>query len=329
MSDDMTKNLDCDTVNDIDIIDDIQSPDISTAEKSGKTEDLDGLAGGDSIQTYLQQIGKINLLTKDEELKLAKIKDSETDKNKIDEAKNKLVDANLRLVVSIAKKYTGRGLSFLDLIQEGNMGLMKAVDKFDYKKGYKFSTYATWWIQQSISRAIADKSRIIRLPMHLIDTISKIKKASISLVTKLGRTPTKQELADELNIPLSKLSEIATTTQTTISIDNPINQKDDSSKIVDMIVDESYINPDSVVFNESILEDTNKILNTLTQKEKDILILRYGLDATGERRTLEEVSNYFEVSRERIRQIENRAIAKLKKKFRNNALSQEIKDYLK
>ena len=329
MNENITKNTNCNIEENIDIdnLPEITDSGLDNAAKN--TGDYGESTGEDSIQAYLQQIGRINLLSKEDELELAKIKDSETDKEKVDKAKNKLVDANLRLVVSIAKKYIGRGLSFLDLIQEGNMGLMKAVDKFDYRKGYKFSTYATWWIQQSITRAIADKSRIIRLPMHLIDTLGKIKKASMILVTRLGRTPTKQELADELNISLSKLSEITSTAQSTVSIDNPITQKEDSGKLVDSIVDESYTNPDNMVISENLLEDTNKILNSLTQKEKDILILRYGLDATGQRRTLEEVSNYFEVSRERIRQIENRAIAKLKKKFRNQEISQEIQDYLK
>ena len=329
MNDNMTKNTNCNIEENIDIDNLPETTDSGLDNAAKNTGDYGEPTGEDSIQAYLQQIGRINLLSKEDELELAKIKDSETDKEKVDKAKNKLVDANLRLVVSIAKKYIGRGLSFLDLIQEGNMGLMKAVDKFDYRKGYKFSTYATWWIQQSITRAIADKSRIIRLPMHLIDTLGKIKKASMILVTRLGRTPTKQELADELNISLSKLSEITSTAQSTVSIDNPITQKEDSGKLVDSIVDESYTNPDNMVISENLLEDTNKILNSLTQKEKDILILRYGLDATGQRRTLEEVSNYFEVSRERIRQIENRAIAKLKKKFRNQEISQEIQDYLK
>ncbi len=291
-------------------------------------ENSENPSADDSVKIYLAQIGRIPLLSKEEELEIAKTKDEDPDKDKAEAAKNKLIDANLRLVVSIAKKYTGRGLSFLDLIQEGNLGLMKAVDKFDYKKGYKFSTYATWWIQQSITRAIADKARIIRLPMHLIDTIGKIKKTSLKLLTKLGRTPTKQEIADELGISLKKLAEISNSAQTTISIDNPTNQKEDANKIIDYIVDESYSNPDNLVSDENMQYDTTKLLSCLSQKERDVIILRYGLK-TGQKLTLEEVSNYFNVSRERIRQIENRAISKLKKWCRSHNISEDLEDYIK
>ena len=272
-------------------------------------ESIEGINADDSVKIYLQQIGKIPLLKRDEELEVAKkIKEEHCELSR-----KILINANLRLVVSIAKKYVGRGLSFLDLIQEGNVGLIRATEKFDYEKGYKFSTYATWWIQQSITRAIADKSRMIRLPMHLIDTLSKIKKTSLMLVTKLGRTPTKQELADEMGISLKKLAEVTKSAQSTISIDTPTNQKDDANKIIDYIVDESSTTPDSIVSDENLQIDTTKMLSSLSPKERDVLILRYGLDSTGQKRTLEEVSTYFSVSRERIRQIENRAIAKLKK----------------
>ena len=279
----------------------------------------------DSVKIYLQQIGKIPLLSKEEELEIAK---------KIKEYKSELsqkilINANLRLVVSIAKKYIGRGLSFLDLIQEGNLGLIRATEKFDYKKGYKFSTYATWWIQQAITRAIADKARMIRLPMHLIDTLSKIKKTSLHLITKLGRTPTKQELADEMGISLSKLAEITKSAQSTISIDTPTTQKEDSNKIIDYIVDETSTNPDTLVSNETLQMDTTMMLDNLSPKERDVLILRYGLDAGGQKRTLEEVSTYFNVSRERIRQIENRAIAKLKKYCKSQDIVQDIQSYIK
>lgn len=287
-------------------------------------ESLDDINADDSVKIYLQQIGKYPLLTKDEERKVAKsIKETNNDL-----ARKTLINANLRLVVSIAKKYVGRGLSFLDLIQEGNVGLIRATEKFDYEKGYKFSTYATWWIQQSITRAIADKSRMIRLPMHLIDTLTKIKKTSTMLITKLGRTPTKQELADAMGISLKKLSEINKSTQTTISIDNPTNQKEDANKIIDYIVDESLNTPDAMVTDENLQFDTTKMLETLSQKERDVLILRYGLDS-GEKQTLEEVSNRFNVSRERIRQIENRALSKLKKLAKQKDISSDLKSYLK
>ena len=288
-------------------------------------ESIEGINADDSVKIYLQQIGKIPLLKRDEELEVAKkIKEEHCELSR-----KILINANLRLVVSIAKKYVGRGLSFLDLIQEGNVGLIRATEKFDYEKGYKFSTYATWWIQQSITRAIADKSRIIRLPMHLINTLSKIKKTSLMLVTKLGRTPTKQELADEMGISLKKLAEVTKSAQSTISIDTPTNQKDDANKIIDYIVDESSTTPDSIVSDENLQIDTTKMLSSLSPKERDVLILRYGLDSTGQKRTLEEVSTYFSVSRERIRQIENRAIAKLKKFCKAKSMSSDLKNYLK
>jgi RNA polymerase primary sigma factor len=291
-------------------------------KEDGSIENIDA---EDSVKIYLQQIGKIPLLTKEEEVEIArKIKE-----DNCEWSRKILINANLRLVVSIAKKYTGRGLSFLDLIQEGNMGLIRATEKFDYKKGYKFSTYATWWIQQSITRAIADKARIIRLPMHLIDTLGKIKKTSIMLSTKLGRTPTKHELADELGISVKKLSEISKSAQSTISIDTPTNQKDDANKIIDYIVDESTTTPDLLVSEENMQFDTTKMLNSLSEKEREILILRYGLDIGGQKRTLEEVSKRYDVSRERIRQIENRAIAKLKKLCKVNDMTVDLQSYLK
>ena len=288
-------------------------------------ENFDDINADDSVKIYLQQIGNIPLLSKEEEIEVArKIKEEGNELSR-----KILINANLRLVVSIAKKYVGRGLSFLDLIQEGNMGLIRATEKFDYKKGYKFSTYATWWIQQSITRAIADKSRMIRLPMHLIDTLGKIKKTSLMLITKLGRTPTKQELADEMGISLKKLAEITKSAQSTISIDTPTNQKEDATKIIDYIVDESSTNPDTLVSDENLQFDTTKMLQNLSQKERDVLILRYGLDASGQKRTLEEVSTYFNVSRERIRQIENRALSKLKKLCKTNSISDDLISYLK
>ena len=294
------------------------------SDKEDLKEDYKNYATDDSVKAYLQQIGKIPLLSYEEEMKIAKeIKE----KNSI-KAKETLVNSNLRLVVSIAKKYIGRGLSFLDLIQEGNLGLIKAAEKFDYTKGYKFSTYATWWIQQSITRGIADKSRIIRLPVHMIETLGKIKKATFDLSIELGRMPTKEEIAEKIGISVSKLGQLLKSAQGTISIETPANQKDDSTKIADYIVDESDSTPDTKVTHDNLLDDVRKILDQLNQKEKDVLILRYGLDDNGQKKTLDEIGNRYGVSRERIRQIETRAISKLKKLCRNQNLSSNLRHYL-
>ena len=292
-------------------------------EEPKTQESLNSVNSDDSVRIYLQQIGKIPLLSSEEELEVAK----KIYENQSEFARKVLINANLRLVVSIAKKYIGRGLSFLDLIQEGNMGLIKATEKFDYTKGYKFSTYATWWIQQSITRAIADKARIIRLPIHLIESINKIKKATMDLTTKLGRIPNKQEIADEMGISTSKLTSIIKSTQSTISIDTPTGQKDDSNKIIDYIVDESTIAPDNMVSQESMLEDIKNMLDQLSQKERDVLILRFGLNNDGNKKTLDEIGTIYGVSRERIRQIENRAISKLKKLCKNKNLTSGLKNY--
>ncbi len=294
-------------------------------EEPKNSENLSIVNSDDSVKIYLQQIGKIPLLSTEEEHEIArKIKEEHCDLSR-----KILINANLRLVVSIAKKYIGRGLSFLDLIQEGNMGLIRATEKFDYTKGYKFSTYATWWIQQSITRAIADKARIIRLPIHLIDSLTKIKKETLDLTTKLGRVPTKQEVADSLGLSLKKMNSIIKSAQSTISIDTPTNQKDDANKIIDYIVDESTMSPDNRVSDENLLEDTRHILDQLSPKERDILILRYGLDSDGNKKTLEEIGSIYNVSRERIRQIENRAISKLKKLCKNKDISSNLKNYIK
>ncbi|MGN0031972.1 MAG: RNA polymerase sigma factor RpoD/SigA [Candidatus Gastranaerophilaceae bacterium] len=318
-----------------------ENVDFNKLQEAGSVEDEDGedvlksvadpkvqesllsVNSDDSVKIYLRQIGKIPLLSAEEELELAKrIQD-----NRDEFAKDVLVNANLRLVVSIAKKYIGRGLSFLDLIQEGNVGLIKAAGRFDYKKGYKFSTYATWWIQQSITRAIADKARIIRLPIHMIDSIGKIRRATIDLTTELGHPPTKQEIAYRLGFPVSKLTAIIKSAQSTVSMDTPASADEDASKIADFIVDNSTITPDGKVTHDNLLEDIRQILNQLSQKERDVLILRYGLDNNGMKKTLDEIGSQYGVSRERIRQIENRAISKLKKLCKDEKLHEGLINY--
>ncbi len=296
---------------------------LETVEDPKVQENLSTVNSDDSVRIYLQQIGKIPLLSHEQELDLAKKIYEDHDEF----SKNLLVNANLRLVVSIAKKYIGRGLSFLDLIQEGNMGLMKAAGRFDYTKGYKFSTYATWWIQQSITRAIADKARIIRLPIHMIESLGKIRRATIDLTTELGHTPTKQEIAYRLGVPVSKLSAIVKSAQSTISMETPASSSEDSSKIADFLVDEDSIAPDNRVSQENLFEDIRKMLNQLSPKERDVLILRYGLDNNGSKKTLDEIGSQYGVSRERIRQIENRAISKLKKLCKNKKLAVGLKNY--
>ncbi|MCQ2789432.1 MAG: sigma-70 family RNA polymerase sigma factor [bacterium] len=312
---------------DIDIIDDELSEEdeiLDSVEDPKIQENLASINTDDSVRLYLQQIGKIPLLSAEEEYNVAQ----KIQEDHCEISKNILVNANLRLVVSIAKKYIGRGLSFLDLIQEGNLGLMKAAERFDYSKGYKFSTYATWWVQQSITRAIADKARIIRLPIHMIESLGKIKKVTVDLTTELGRTPTKQEIASKMGISVGKLTTLIKSAQSTISIESPTNQKEDSTKIGDTIVDESTITPDSRVSQENLLVDIRKMLNSLSQKERDVLILRYGLDNNGAKKTLDEIGTQYGVSRERIRQIENRAISKLKKLCKNTHLDKSLKELL-
>ena len=313
-----------DDIFEMDDMDNLESENDDSEDSEEKHETYKSVAADDSVKVYLQQIGKIPLLSFEEELKVAK----EIKENNSQKAKEILINANLRLVVSIAKKYIGRGLSFLDLIQEGNMGLMKAAEKFDYTKGYKFSTYATWWIQQSITRGIADKSRMIRLPVHMIETLGKIKRATVELSTELNRVPTKEEIAHRIGMSPSKLSALMKSAQSTISIETPANQKDDSSKIADFIIDDSHLTPDTKVTQENLLTDVHKMLNQLNQKEKDVLIMRYGLDDNGQKKTLDEIGSRYGVSRERIRQIETRAISKLKKLCRNQNLSGNLKNYI-
>jgi RNA polymerase primary sigma factor len=297
---------------------------ISAAVEPKSAETQNSAIADDSVKIYLQQIGKIKLLSSEAELEIAK----EIKENNSETAKNKLITANLRLVVSIAKKYIGRGLSFLDLIQEGNMGLMRAAEKFDYSKGYKFSTYATWWIQQAITRAIADKSRLIRLPVHMIETLSKIKKISMDLTIENGTAPTKEEIAYRIGMPVQKLSALIESAQGTISIESPANQKDDNTKLSDFIVDESTLSPDTKVTQDNLFCDIKKMLNHLSEKERNVLIMRYGIDDNGEKKTLEEIGTYYGVSRERIRQIENRAMSKLKKLCKNNNINMNLKNYI-
>lgn len=296
---------------------------LKSVEEPKIQENLSSINTDDSVRIYLQQIGKIPLLSAAEELKVA----TKIQEEHCEISKKVLINANLRLVVSIAKKYIGRGLSFLDLIQEGNMGLMKAAERFDYTKGYKFSTYATWWVQQAITRSIADKARIIRLPIHMIESLSKIRKTTIELTTEFGRAPTKQELAYRLGLSVAKLTALVKSAQSTISIETPANQKEDSTKIADYIVDESTVAPDSRVSQENLFDDIQKMLSQLSPKERDVLILRYGLNNNGTKKTLDEIGSQYGVSRERIRQIENRAISKLKKLCKNVTVNKGLKNY--
>ena len=278
---------------------------------------LDGTNIDDPVRMYLREIGKIPLLTYDQELELAK-KVLEND----EEAKQKLAESNLRLVVSIAKKYVGRGMLFLDLIQEGNMGLIKAVEKFDYTKGYKFSTYATWWIRQAITRAIADQARTIRIPVHMVETINKLIRTSRHLLQQLGREPTVEELSEELEMPIDKVMEIQKIAQDPVSLETPIGEEDDSH-LGDFIQDEDSPAPHDSAAYTLLKEQLEEVMNTLTPREAKVLKLRFGLE-DGKARTLEEVGREFMVTRERIRQIEAKALRKL----RHPSRSKRLKDYM-
>ena len=302
---------------------------ISKVKPPSNAETKHSIANDDSVNIYLQKIGKIPLLTAEEEEQIAKDIKSKSEKKR-NKAIEKLINANLRLVVSIAKKYIGRGLSFLDLIQEGNIGLMRAAEKFDYSKGYKFSTYSTWWIQQSISRAIIDKARIIRLPVHMIELLTKIKRATIELINENNTAPTKEEIAYKLNITVEKLDNIIEMAQGTISIETPASGKEDALKLIDYIVDETGSTPDNKVYIENLTEDISKILKVLNPKEKDVICMRFGLYKDGGKKTLEEIAHMYGISRERVRQIENRALSKLKKcinKENNPKLKENLKNY--
>ena len=312
--DDETDDIDLDDMDDVFDADDAENESIEQLKRSDTADD--------SVKIYLQQIGRVPLLSTDEEIELAKLIAEGNEK-----AKNRLVQANLRLVVSIAKKYIGRGLSFLDLIQEGNLGLIRAAEKFDYKRGYKFSTYATWWIQQAITRGIADKSRTIRLPVHMIETIGKLKKVTRDLTNDLNRKPTKEEIAENMGISLSKLRLVMKATQSTISLETPLNKKEEASRIGDFLIDTQSDTPDTKVVQDSLTTELDKILSSLRPRERDVLRLRFGLD-DGNKRTLEEIGQLFGVSRERIRQIETRAINKLRRLCRSNRGIKSLKNYL-
>ena len=271
----------------------------------------------DPVRMYLREIGKIPLLTYEEELQLAE-KVLEGD----EEAKKKLSESNLRLVVSIAKKYVGRGMLFLDLIQEGNMGLIKAVEKFDYTKGYKFSTYATWWIRQAITRAIADQARTIRIPVHMVETINKLIRTSRLLLQRMGREPSPEEIAEELEMPVEKVMEIQKIAQDPVSLETPIGEEDDSH-LGDFIQDDDSPAPQDAAAYTMLKEQLAEVMNTLTPREAKVLKLRFGLE-DGKARTLEEVGKEFDVTRERIRQIEAKALRKL----RHPSRSKKLKDYM-
>ena len=277
----------------------------------------DGISIEDPVRMYLKEIGKVPLLSAEEEIELAKKMEMGDE-----DAKKRLAEANLRLVVSIAKRYVGRGMLFLDLIQEGNLGLIKAVEKFDYRKGYKFSTYATWWIRQAITRAIADQARTIRIPVHMVETINKLIRVSRQLLQELGREPTPEEIAEEMNMPVDRVREILKISQEPVSLETPIGEEEDSH-LGDFIQDDNVPVPADAAAFTLLKEQLVEVLGTLTEREQKVLRLRFGLD-DGRARTLEEVGKEFNVTRERIRQIEAKALRKL----RHTSRSRKLKDYL-
>lgn len=297
--------------------DDILLSDEDEVEIIEDADVLEGVSTEDPVRMYLKEIGNVPLLSTEEEVELAR-RVEEGD----EEAKKKLIEANLRLVVSIAKKYVGRGMPFLDLIQEGNMGLMKAVDKFDYAKGFKFSTYATWWIRQAITRGIADTGRTIRVPVHMVETINKTLRMTRTLLQELGREPTPEEVAERLGVPVSRVREVLKISRDPVSLDTPIGEEDDSH-LGDFIEDDSALSPaDSAAFS-MLREELSTALESLTDRERQVVQLRFGL-IDGRARTLEEVGKEFNVTRERIRQIEAKALRKL----RHPSRSKRLKDFL-
>ena len=317
----MTKGTDgaLDTLDTLDEIDDDFVPD-EEDEVDTSAIDLsvpEGISVEDPVRMYLKEIGKVNLLTAEEEIDLAQRME-----NGDDEAKKRLAEANLRLVVSIAKRYVGRGMQFLDLIQEGNLGLIKAVEKFDYQKGYKFSTYATWWIRQAITRAIADQARTIRIPVHMVETINKQIRISRQLLQELSREPTPEEIAEKMDITVDRVREIMKISQEPVSLETPIGEEEDSH-LGDFIQDENAPVPADAATFTMLREQLDEVLGTLTEREQKVLRLRFGLD-DGRGRTLEEVGKEFNVTRERIRQIEAKALRKL----RHPSRSRKLKDYL-
>ena len=319
-------NIDVDiSAEDAAILEDIDLPEIEelneieevTEEEIAETKIDDSYSTDDPVRMFLKEIGKVPLLTAEEEVELA-IRMSEGD----EEAKRRMTEANLRLVVSIAKRYVGRGMLFLDLIQEGNLGLIKAVEKFDYTKGYKFSTYATWWIRQAITRAIADQARTIRIPVHMVETINKVIRVSRQLLQELGHDPSAEEIAAEMGMPVDKVREILKIAQEPVSLETPIGEEEDSH-LGDFIPDEDASEPSEAASFSLLKEQLMEVLDTLTPREKKVLELRFGI-VDGRTRTLEEVGKEFNVTRERIRQIEAKALRKL----RHPSCSKKLRDFL-
>ena len=310
---DVLRIMDDDDIDDDIILDDEDEVEVETIDLSVP----DGVSIEDPVRMYLKEIGKVPLLSAEEEIELAKRMELGDQ-----EAKKRLAEANLRLVVSIAKRYVGRGMLFLDLIQEGNLGLIKAVEKFDYRKGYKFSTYATWWIRQAITRAIADQARTIRIPVHMVETINKLIRVSRQLLQELGREPTPEEIAAEMNMPVDRVREILKISQEPVSLETPIGEEEDSH-LGDFIQDDNVPVPADAAAFTLLKEQLEEVLGTLTEREQKVLTLRFGLE-DGRARTLEEVGKEFNVTRERIRQIEAKALRKL----RHPSRSRKLKDYL-
>ena len=311
-----TADMDNPTLSEMQAIEDEGLP-ADLDEPEALPEDVENAKLDDPVRMYLKEIGRIKLLTPEEEQEIAK-KMAEGD----EDARKRMSEANLRLVVSIAKRYVGRGMQLLDLIQEGNLGLMKAVEKFDYTKGYKFSTYATWWIRQSITRAIADQARTIRIPVHMVETINRVLRTSHSMVQKLGREPTTKEIADELHIEESKVEEVLKIAQEPVSLETPIGEEEDSH-LGDFIQDDEASQPSEEASYTLLREQLEEVLSTLTPREEQVLRMRFGL-TDGKPHTLEEVGKEFDVTRERIRQIESKALRKL----RHPSRSKKLKDFL-